>query len=80
MFLYLRMQCTVHGCKALNQLQLLHRLGRRAESVLELFLLPLDEQGLEISSPWAHSEDESIVENLWPKLYDVWSAGRDVRS
>ena len=53
-------------------LQLLLRLGGRAESVLELCLLLLDEQRLEISSPWAASEDKSIVENLWPKLYDGW--------
>ena len=72
MSLYLRMQFSVHGCKILNQLQLLIRLGGRAESVLELFLLLLDEQGLEISSQWAVSEDKSIVENIWPKLYYVW--------
>jgi hypothetical protein len=46
----LRQQCHAHGCHALNQLQLLLRVGK-AETVLERLLARLDEQGLEISSP-----------------------------
>ncbi len=46
---YLRQQCISRGCQTLNQLQLLVRIGGRAKSVLELFLLLLDEQGLDTS-------------------------------
>ena len=69
---FLQMQCIVHGCKTLNQLQLLLRMGGRADSLLEHFLLRLDEQGLDISSPWDAMEEESILESLWPKLYGAW--------
>ena len=72
MSLYLQVQCTVHSCKTLNQLQLLLRLGGRAVLVLELFLLRVEEQGLEVSSQRAASEDKSIVEKLWPKLFNAW--------
>jgi hypothetical protein len=44
---HLQQQCTAHGCYTLNQLQLLLRVTSKAESVLELFLLRLDELGLE---------------------------------
>jgi hypothetical protein len=47
-------------------------IGGRATSVLELFLLRLDEQGLNISSPWGISGKDSIVGTLWPKLYATW--------
>ena len=53
---YLKQQCIAHGCHTLNQLQLLLRVGGKADSVLELFLLRMDEQGLEISSPWVICE------------------------
>ena len=49
---YLKRQCTAYGCQTLNQLQLMLRLIVRADSVPELFLQRLDEQGLEASSPW----------------------------
>ncbi len=35
-------------------------------------LLLLDEQGLDISSPWRISGGELIVSVLWPKLYAAW--------
>ncbi len=41
---YLRQQCAAHGCHTLNQLQLLLRVGK-ADTVLELLLARLDEQG-----------------------------------
>ena len=47
---YLRQQCISRGCETLNQLQLLIRISGRANSVLELLFLRLDEQGLDISS------------------------------
>ncbi len=68
---YLRQQCHVHGCHTLNQLQLLLRVGR-ADTVLELLLARLDEQGLEISSPWEASDEEYIVYALWPRIYTAW--------
>jgi hypothetical protein len=61
-----------HGCKALNQFQLLLRVQGNAETVLERFLLRLDEQGLEISSPWEARVDKSLLEALWPRLYRAW--------
>ncbi len=69
---YLRQQCISRGCRTLNQLQRLVRIVGRAKSVLELFLLRLDKQGLDISSPWEHSEEDSIIETLWPRLYRAW--------
>ena len=44
----------------------------KAESVLELFLLRLDELGLEISSPWEACEAKSIAEVLWPRIHRAW--------
>mmetsp|Transcript_55124 Transcript_55124/g.115349 ORF Transcript_55124/g.115349 Transcript_55124/m.115349 type:complete len:484 (-) Transcript_55124:655-2106(-) len=67
----LRQQCNVHGCHALNQLQLLLRVGK-ADTVLELLLARLDEQGLEISSPWEASDEEYIVDALWPRIHSAW--------
>ncbi len=71
---YLRQQCISRGCETLNQLQLLIRTshGGRANSVLELLLLRLDEQGLDISSKWRTSGGDLIVSILWPKLYAAW--------
>ena len=69
---YLRQQCISRGCETLNQLQLLIRISGRANSVLELLLLRLDEQGLDISSPWRVSGGDLIVSVLWPKLYAAW--------
>ncbi len=68
----LRQQCISRGCRTLNQLQLLFGISGRAKSVLELLLLRLDEQGLDISSPWTINRDNSIVSVLWPKLYAAW--------
>ena len=68
----MREQCVAHGCHTLNQLQLLLRVAGKADSVLELFLLRMDEQGLEISSPWAIGADDSIVQTLWPRVYRAW--------
>ena len=68
---YLQQQCNAHGCHALNQLQLLLRVGR-ADTVLEMLLARLDEQGLEISSPWAADDREYIVETLWPRIHKAW--------
>ena len=68
----LQQQCIAHGCYALNQLQLLLRLRGNAETVLERFLLRLDEQGLEISSPWASGTEQSLLETLWPRLHKAW--------
>ena len=69
---YLEQQCIAHGCRALNQLQLLLRVRGNAETVLERFLLRLDERGLEISSPWGSSTDSTLLEALWPRLHKAW--------
>ena len=68
----LRRQCNAFGCQTLNQLQLMLRVSGSAETVLELFLQRLDEQGLEISSPWRNGEEESLAEGLWPALHRAW--------
>jgi hypothetical protein len=68
----LRQQCISRGCQKLNPLQLLVRISGRTKSVLGLLLLRLDEQGLDISSPWMVNGDDSIVSVLWPKLYAAW--------
>jgi hypothetical protein len=69
---HLQRQCTAYGCQSLNQLQLMLRVSGTAETVLELFLQRLDEQGLEISSPWSNSAEESLAEGLWPALHRAW--------
>jgi hypothetical protein len=69
---YLRQQCISRGCQTLSQLQLLIRISGRAISVLELLLWRLDEQGLDISSPWRIPGDDLIMSVLWPKLYAAW--------
>jgi hypothetical protein len=57
---------------AAKRLTSLVRIGDRAKSVLELFLLRLDAQGLDISSQWGISGEDLIVGTLWPKLYATW--------
>jgi hypothetical protein len=69
---YLQQQCISRDCETLNQFQLIIRISGRAKSVLELLLLRLDEQGLDISSPWRISGGDPIVSVLWPKLYAAW--------
>ena len=61
---YLYLQCTANGCHSLNQLQTLISVRGSAESPLELFLQRLNSQGLEISSPWANSTEQFILEGL----------------
>ena len=60
------------AARSINQLQLLLRVTNKAESVLELFLSRLDEQGLEISSPWEACEAKSIAEVLCPLIHRAW--------
>jgi hypothetical protein len=68
---YLKQQSAVPGCNTLNKLQLLLRVGK-ADTVLELLLALLDEQGLEISSPWEASEEECMVGVLWSRIHKAW--------
>jgi hypothetical protein len=52
--------------------KLLVRIGGKEKSVLELFLLLLDEQSLEISIPLEMDsvvEEDSVVGTLWPLLF-----------
>jgi len=70
---HLKQQCTMHGCHALNQLQLLIRVGK-ADTVLERLLDRLDKQGLEISSPWGDNQEEYVVAALWPRIHKAWLA------
>ncbi len=58
----LQQQCILQGCYALNQLQLLLRIRGNAETALERFLLRLDGQGLEISSPWESGPEPCLLE------------------
>ena len=44
-----------------------------AESPLEMFLQRLNSQGLEISSPWANSTEQFILEAVWPELHKAWA-------
>ncbi len=32
----------------------------------------MNEQGLEISSPWDSDHDVSLIEVLWPRLHGAW--------
>ena len=63
-----------HGCTALSQLQQVMRVSDQAnhDSVIALLLRRLDEQGLEISSPWAPVPGRLVSEILWPQLCEAW--------
>jgi hypothetical protein len=55
---YLQNSCLDYGCYALNQLQRLLRVSGSAETTLERLLLRLDEQGIELSSPWPATNND----------------------
>ncbi len=40
--------------------------------MLEELLLRLNEQGLEVSSPWVLDQEQLLVEVLWPRLHQAW--------
>ncbi len=69
---YLYLQCIANGCHALNQFQAVIRVRGTADSPLELFLQRLNSQGLEISSPWANSTEQLILEAVWPEVHKAW--------
>ena len=75
----LQQTCLDHGCTALSQLQGILRIGGRADpdSILELLLARLDEQGLQVSSPWTPRTGESIATALWPQLWNAWRTRQD---
>ena len=70
---YLQNSCLDYGCYALNQLQRLLRVSGSAETTLERLLLRLDEQGMELSSPWPASNDTCIAETIWPSIAAAWT-------
>ncbi len=49
---------------ALNQLQYLLQVGDQTETMLEKLLLRLNEQGLEVSSPWVLDQEHLLAEVL----------------
>ena len=53
---------------ALNQLQYLLQVGEHTETMLEMLLLRLNEQGLEV---WVVNAEQSLVEMLWPRLHQA---------
>jgi hypothetical protein len=69
---YLLQQCLAHGCVALNQLQYLLQVGDQTETMLEKLLLRLNEQGLEVSSPWVLDQEQLLAEVLWPRIHQAW--------
>ena len=70
---YLQNSCLDYGCYALNQLQRLLRVSGSAETTLERLLLRLDEQGMELSSPWPASNNTCIAETIWPSIAAAWT-------
>ena len=70
---YLQNTCLDHGCYTLNQLQRLLRVSGSAESTLERLLLRLDEQGMELSSPWPATNEICIAELIWPSIAAAWT-------
>ena len=61
---YLLHQCISQGCITLNQLQYLLQVGEQAKTMLEKFLLRLNEQGLDFSARgW------SIKKNRWLRFF-----------
>ena len=71
---HLYQACLYHGCTAQLQVQeVLHLNGQaHLDSVVEFFLQRIDEQGLEISSPWEPMPGRLIVDILWTQLCGVW--------
>jgi hypothetical protein len=69
---YLLQQCLAHGCVALNQLQYLLQVGDQTETMLEKLLLRLNEQGLEVFSPWVLDQEQLLAEVLWPRIHQAW--------
>jgi hypothetical protein len=67
---YLYVQCTNHGCRAINQLQ---QVKGTADLPFELFLQRLNAQGLEILSPWVDDEKQLILEAVWAELHKAWA-------
>ena len=70
---HLQDSCLDHGCYTLNQLQRILRVNGSAETTLERFLLRLDEQGLEVSSPWPAANNICIAETIWPSIAAAWT-------
>jgi len=70
----LRQECHAYGCVALTQLQSLLRISGSvdANSHLHQLLLRLDEQGLQVSSPWPAHSGLVIAEALWPLMWRAW--------
>ena len=71
---HLQRSCQDRGCASLDQLQRILRIGGRAQTVVELLLQRLDEQGLEVSSPWTPCDKPLVSAALWPRLWRVWEA------
>ena len=74
---FLHRTCLDQGCYGwtLNQLQRLMRIGGRPDTtlVIELLMLLLDEQRLEVSSPWERLPDRLLADAVWPQLRDLWN-------
>ena len=72
---FLHQTCLDHGCWTLNLLQRLMRIGgsQDATSVIELLMLRLDEEGLEVSSPWKMLPDRLLADAVWPQLRVQWN-------
>ena len=79
---HLHQTCLDHGCAALSQLQQILRVSGQIhhDSVVEMLLLRLDEQGLEVSSPWASTPGTLVAEVLWPQLQEAWCSTRRRKS
>ena len=68
----LRASCRDRGCKSFSQLQKVLRVDGSAESIPELLALRLDEQGLELSTPWPQDPGQQILAVLWPQVATAW--------
>jgi len=73
-FSRLRQECHAFGCVALTQLQSLLRISGSVDtnSPTHQLLLRLDEQGLQVSSPWPEHTGPVIAEALWPLMWRAW--------
>ena len=68
----LRASCRARGCRSFSQLQKVVRANESAESIPELLALRLDEQGIELSTPWPQDPGQLILEALWPQVSKAW--------
>ena len=56
----------MHILQTFGNTRFILQVGEKAETMLEKLLLRLNEQGLEVSSPWVVNQEQLVVESTIP--------------